>query len=247
MIGRGTQWGEEGFIRIKRNDQSRSQSSSLPLLSYFFFPSHTGVCGMALSASLPIGGFLLSPSSSSSSSEVKPGSRSGSGGDNSRFLFATLSDWFLSNEAVRICYYSLYRGCWLSIDILPCSFSLHTTTLLCTAVIAFCYTSLLLRAILSFCRSLFLLHVLLFLFIIEYCSFSFWNIALACEFFIHCSSSTRSLPVATAKRASATARSHPLFFLSLLLCPPPGRSVAIIVLVVSRGDGGRREEERLWR
>lgn len=91
---RGTQWGENGFIRIQRQEHSQA-SVPLPLLGHLFsFSTHTGVCGMALSASLPLGGFLLS--SSTTSSVAAPDI--GVGG--SETLVATLVDWFQSNAAV---------------------------------------------------------------------------------------------------------------------------------------------------
>lgn len=47
----GAQWGENGYVRIKRNDHRRLFSGSI-------LPS--GICGIALSAAAPLGGFQLS-------------------------------------------------------------------------------------------------------------------------------------------------------------------------------------------
>ena len=82
---RGSQWGENGFIRLKRNDHYQ-----LPFSNLF----HKGVCGMAMSAAVPLGGFVVS----SSNPLLRPQQPSP--------FFSKWSEWFFENEQVII---SLWR------------------------------------------------------------------------------------------------------------------------------------------
>lgn len=94
LVCRGTEWGEGGYIRLKRSERS---ASSLPFLGHWLSleTSSPGVCGLALSAALPLGGFLLPPSSFNGSASLA------SGGDEDLLgVLSAVVEWFWSNEAV---------------------------------------------------------------------------------------------------------------------------------------------------